>query len=156
VARWPHPLDPLARRGDNAAGLVLELAVGPTRALLMADVDSVVENALDEVRPVALLKVGHHGSASSSGMAFLARAHPARAIVSVGERNVYGHPAASALARLRDAGAEILHTDREGALWFELRDDGVRRVDWRATDPADPDAGAVPVAAWNGRVAPRP
>lgn len=148
VVRWP-PLAgaPAATRGDNSAGLVLELAVDSTRALLTADVDSVVEASLAPATPVALLKVGHHGSASSSGAAFLARVRPRVAAISVGERNVYGHPAPAALARLAAAGARLDRTDREGALWYEIGPHGLRRVDWRRGGEAREGAAVAPARA---------
>lgn len=148
VALWP-PREgaPAAARGDNSAGLVLELAVGTTRALFTADVDSVVEGALAPVVPVALLKAGHHGSASSSGAAFLARVRPRVAAVSVGERNVYGHPSPAALARLAAAHARIERTDRDGALWYELDARGLRRIDWRSGEEAWRAAPAAPAHA---------
>jgi competence protein ComEC len=121
----------LARRGDNAAALVLELGAGAGRALLMADADSLVEAALDPVPGAALLKVGHHGSGSSTGAAFLQRVRPARALLSVGRRNAYGHPHAGTLARLERAGMAIDRTDTSGAQWYELSEDGVRLLDWR-------------------------
>ena len=154
VALWPPRAgDPAAARGDNSAGLVLELSVDSTRALFTADVDSVVEAALAPATPVMLLKVGHHGSASSSGAAFLARVRPRVAAISVGERNVYGHPSPATLARLAAAGARIERTDREGALWYEAGPHGLRRLDWRRGGerwrpaplaPARPTAAAAP------------
>jgi len=136
VALWPpRGGSPLAARGDNAAGLVLELSRGDVRALLPADVDSLVEEQLAFRGPVALLKAGHHGSASSSGGAFLARARPAVAWISAGARNAYGHPSPLALARLARAGARVDRTDLDGALWYELTARGVRRLDWRRGEP---------------------
>jgi len=125
----------LARRGDNAAALVLELGEGAGRVLLTADADSLVEASLAFAPGLAVLKAGHHGSGSSSGAAFVARARPARALVSVGRRNAYGHPHPLALVRLGSAGAAIDRTDREGAVWYELSANGVRRLDWRAGEP---------------------
>ena len=121
----------LARRGDNAAALVLELGEGGGRALLMADADSLVEAALDLAPGAAVLKAGHHGSGSSTGAAFLLRARPSRALLSVGRRNAYGHPHAGTLARLERAGIAIDRTDLSGAQWYELSHDGVRLLDWR-------------------------
>jgi competence protein ComEC len=121
----------LARRGDNAAALVLELGADRGRALLMADADSLVEAALAPAPGVALLKAGHHGSGSSTGAAFLLRVQPARALLSVGRRNAYGHPHAGTLARLARAGVAIDRTDLSGAQWYELSEDGVRLLDWR-------------------------
>jgi len=59
--------------------------------------------------------VGHHGSAGSTGDAWLRELRPRAAIVSVGA-NRYGHPAPSAMARLARAGAEVWRTDREGTV----------------------------------------
>ena len=70
---WPPregPGAPLAHpltSADNAAAAVLEVGEGSVRALLTADVDSMVEESLAVSGPVAVLKVGHHGSASSTG-----------------------------------------------------------------------------------------
>lgn len=155
LALWPPRAGaPAAARGDNSAGLVLELAVDSTRALFTADVDSVVEASLAPAVPVALLKVGHHGSASSTGAGFLARARPCVAAVSVGERNVYGHPSPATLARLGAVHAAIERTDREGALWYELDAQGLRRLDWRNGEEGRRRAPAGPACAGPG-AAPR-
>jgi competence protein ComEC len=144
----------LAARSDNAAGLVIEIAIGETRALLMADADSLDESAIALDGRVALLKVGHHGSASSTGATFLARAAPREAWISAGAHNVYGHPSPGTLARLAQADVPVRRTDREGALWVELAPGGIRRVSWRTRDPlaiepgrADPPACPAPAAA---------
>jgi len=65
------------------------------------------------------LKVPHHGSRTSSGPDFLAAVRPSIAVVSVGVRNVYGHPDAGVLARLVTAGADVYRTDRDGAVLLE-------------------------------------
>jgi len=122
-AAWIHT--------DNGAGLVLEAGEGLGRVLLAADVDSTVEDSLAASSGVALLKVAHHGSGSSSGARFLARIRPRIAALSCGARNPFGHPEAGALRRLEAAGAELHRTDREGALWFELSPEGARIIDWR-------------------------
>jgi competence protein ComEC len=127
--RWPPAGEPCTR--DNAAGLVLAIDAGGGAALLAADVDSTVEAGLSLDAPLAVLKVAHHGSASSSGASFLARARPGIAIVSCGRHNAFGHPSAGALARLSGCGASIQRTDREGAVWLEFSGFGVRRIDWR-------------------------
>ena len=134
---WP-PADRAADvtlHGDNAASLVLEVGEGGGRALLTADADSSVEDALAAAPVPAVLKAGHHGSGSSSGAAFLARLRPRRVAVSCGLRNPYGHPAPATLARLAGVRAIVDRTDLEGALWYELDPAGVRRLDWRAGGP---------------------
>ena len=69
--------------------------------------------------------VGHHGSASSSSAAFLAAVRPSFAVISCGAGNDYGHPKESVLTRLRQAGAEIFRTDRQGDIVFWFTDDGI-------------------------------
>ncbi|HYM81895.1 MAG TPA: DNA internalization-related competence protein ComEC/Rec2 [Candidatus Limnocylindria bacterium] len=123
-------------RNDNAASLVLEVGTGAGRALLAADVDSTVEESLAVQVNVGALKVGHHGSATSSGAGFLARIKSSVAVVSAGRRNPFGHPDPGAMARLETAGSRVLRTDREGAVWLELSEQGVHRVDWRRGPPA--------------------
>lgn len=153
---WPPRADEsgaaLADRGDNAASLVLELGEGRGRVLLAADADSLVEDSLAVAPGVAVLKAGHHGSGSSTGAALLARARPARALVSAGRRNAYGHPHAGVLARLAAFGVAVDRTDREGAVWLELSPGGVRRLDWRAGEPGR----AAPAARHAKAAAKRP
>lgn len=154
VARWP-PRDAgeASIASDNAASLILEVGEGEGRSLLPGDADSTVEARLDVEPGLALLKVGHHGSASSSGATFLARARPRHAIVSCGRRNPFGHPAAGVLARLGAAGAAVHRTDLEGAQWFELSARGATRIDWRRGAPRDTTRARAP--AWARSGAPR-
>src|SRR5207244_13426284 len=93
-------------------------------------------------RDSMVLKVGHHGSRSSTSSEFLRTVGPRLAAISVGARNAYGHPDAGVVARLAEAGAQIYRTDRDGALIFET--DGAtltvtrwaaRRVDRFCLDP---------------------
>jgi competence protein ComEC len=133
IVRWPPA--GMALPSDNAAALVLEVGEGSGRALLAADVDSTREESLAVAPRIAVLKVAHHGSGSSSGARFLARARPLLAVISAGRRNAFGHPDPGALARLIAAGAIPLRIDRDGAVWLELSASGVRRIDWRRGRP---------------------
>lgn len=63
-----------------------------------------------------VLKVGHHGSASSTSYRFLREAMPSIAVISVGKDNKYGHPTEEVLSRLSDAGVEVHRTDTEGTV----------------------------------------
>ena len=63
---------------------------------------------------VDVLKVGHHGSDSSTSYIFLRSIMPRYAIISVGNDNNYNHPNEKALSRLRDEGAEVYRTDLQG------------------------------------------
>jgi competence protein ComEC len=116
----------------NLASVVLAARYGRVRFLLTGDAEEAEERWLVEraARDAALaewlradvLKVAHHGSATSSSAAFLAAVRPRVALVSVGAGNDYGHPSPDVLARLVGAGAEVLRTDRAGAV--VVRTDG--------------------------------
>jgi len=130
---WPPRQ--LQAGSDNGAGLVIEAGDERGRLLFMADVDSTVEDSTGVPHVVGLLKVAHHGAASSTGARFLGRVRARYALLSVGARNRFGHPAPALLERLRVAGARVLRTDAAGALWFEWSPDGIEEVDWRHVRP---------------------
>ncbi len=65
-----------------------------------------------------VLKVGHHGSDTSSSYVFLREVMPKYAVISCGKDNSYGHPTEGALSRLRDVGAQIFRTDLQGNVVF--------------------------------------
>ena len=65
-----------------------------------------------------VLKVGHHGSDTSSSYVFLREVMPKYAVISCGKDNSYGHPTEGALSRLRDVGAQVFRTDMQGDVVF--------------------------------------
>jgi competence protein ComEC len=107
-------------RSPNDNSLVLRVTYGSRALLLVGDAEREEESALlgaarDRLR-ADVLKVGHHGSRTSSSPAFLSAVAPREAIVSVGRRNRFGHPHPEALASLAAAGARVWRTDRDGAV----------------------------------------
>ena len=133
-------LGPTAERvgaGDgNEASVVLHMQFGATRWLLSGDAEHAGEADLvgryGRALAADVVKVGHHGSRTSSTPAFVAAAgRPAFAVVSVAARNRYGLPDHEPLLRWQRTGADVIQTADAGAVW--LRSDGrtVRRVDWR-------------------------
>jgi competence protein ComEC len=99
----------------------LKLAYGKTSALLEGDAERKSEQRIAEEQPEAdLLKVAHHGSATSTIPQLLATVHPHFAVISVGARNTYGHPRSEVLARLENAHALTYRTDLDGAVTFYL------------------------------------
>jgi competence protein ComEC len=110
----------------NDDSLVMRLAYGKASVLLEGDAESRSEVAMvgRGFAPVTLLKVGHHGSKTSTTAEFLAAAAPREAVISVGRRNTFGHPRGDVLARLESASVQTWRTDREGATTFLLREDG--------------------------------
>lgn len=69
-----------------------------------------------------VLKVGHHGSKTSTGDAYLEQVAPTIAVISVGAKNRYGHPHPSVLERLTKFGTKIFRTDQDGTIIFQVRD----------------------------------
>jgi len=109
----------------NDESLVMKIAYGQTSALLEGDAEKRTEKQVAEEKPQAdLLKVAHHGSATSTIPELLAAVHPQFAVISVGARNVYGHPRIEVLQRLADSKVPTYRTDLDGAVTFYL--DGQR------------------------------
>lgn len=109
----------------NEDSLVLELVYDDFRLLLTGDLDQNGEEAIlrrETLSKVTVLKAGHHGSASSSGEAFLESLQPSSVVFSYGRENRYGHPSDEVIERCRSLGADIYETGRKGAV--EIRTDG--------------------------------
>jgi competence protein ComEC len=101
----------------------------------MGDAERIVEDGLvekygDFLRST-VVKIGHHGSGTSSAEPFLAAAAPREAVVSVGRFNRFRHPSRSVMARLRSCGCTVHRTDREGAIVYETDGFSLTRVLWR-------------------------
>ncbi len=115
------------------ASLVLHLTFGRVSVLFAGDIEKGDERRIVESQAElssAVLKVPRHGSLTSSTEEFIARVKPKLAIFSVGHRNPFGLPRDEVLARYRQAGAEILRTDQDGAITVET--DGKRIRYWTA------------------------
>jgi competence protein ComEC len=101
--------------------LVFTATFGGTTALLEGDAERPAERHVIEEHPEAmLLKVAHHGSAGGTSADLLRTVHPRYAVISVGARNVYGHPRREVLERLQQAGVKTYRTDAQGAVSFYL------------------------------------
>ncbi len=126
----PGPEAPGDPEDANATSVVLLVRYGAFEALLTGDAPVEVERLLlpDLPKRLEVLKVGHHGSTTSTDSALLAATHPAVGLVSAGRGNRYGHPAPSILRRLVAGGVEVHRTDREGTLRVLGRRDGTFRV----------------------------
>ncbi len=126
----------------NARSLVLRVAVGTFSFLVAGDADGTTEDALASIAvadagrataggaDVDLLRVSHHGSASSTSRAFLEAVSPQAAVVSVGP-NLYGHPAPALLARLAEAGIPTYRTDAGGAVLARISHGEAVVASWR-------------------------
>lgn len=103
----------------NDGSFVLRLGLGRHHVLLVGDAEAPAEERLLHRRELVeadVLKVGHHGSRTSSTDPFLAAVRPRWAVVSSGLRNRFGHPHETTLGRLATAGAQVLRTDQVGAV----------------------------------------
>jgi len=112
----------------NKWSVVLRVDYGRFSALLMGDADAEIEAGLLEEGDVTLLKVGHHGSRTSTSAEFVEAVSPEYALIPVGARNRYGHPDPVVLERLERAGVRILRTDRDGTVGIVARRDGTVTV----------------------------
>jgi len=118
----------------NDRAMMLRAELGLASILLASDVEAAGERALLQAHvplSATVLKVGHHGAATSSTAPFLDAVRPSVAIVSVGARNPYGHPDAGALARLAAVGARVYRTDRDGAVLVETDGRVLTVTGWR-------------------------
>ena len=113
----------------NNTSLVFTVEYGGIKVLFTGDAEKELEAAmLDEGAPLEadLLKVGHHGSETSSSYRFLRQVNPRAAVISVGEGNSYGHPADDTLSRFRDAEVQVLRTDENGDVLATVQDGALK------------------------------
>lgn len=121
------PGQPRKSRRDNDDSLVMMLSYGKSSVLLTGDAEKRSEQHLAEVAPeVDLLKVAHHGSATSTNPELLNAVRPAYALISVGDHSIYGHPKPVVLERLAATGVRTYRTDTFGAVTFYLDGETVR------------------------------
>jgi competence protein ComEC len=110
-----------AARPRNNDSLALRLSLGATSAVLAGDAEQRIERFMAAEHPAAdLLKVAHHGSATSTTPELLEAVHPRFGAISVGFRSSFGHPRPEVLARLQAAKVATYRTDTQGAVSFFL------------------------------------
>jgi competence protein ComEC len=117
--------NPDAPKNDDS--VVLHLQFGRASVLLEGDAERPSEDAMlaaHLIQPVTLLKVGHHGSKTSSTPEFLAAVQPKEAVISCGRNNPFGHPRAEVLQRFADAHTRLFRTDDFGTTTFLITPDG--------------------------------
>ena len=105
------------KKDANNSSIVMRIVYGETSFLFAGDAEREVEQVLlNNGAPLRsdVLKVGHHGSSSSTSYVFLREVMPKYAVISVGTGNSYGHPTEEVLSRLRDAEVTTFRTDMHG------------------------------------------
>ena len=105
----------------NDTSIVCRLDYGETSFLFTGDMEVTAENDMldlwsDYDWEVDVLKVGHHGSNTSTGYRFLHEVNPTYGVISVGQDNSYGHPHEEPMSRLNQAGVTLLRTDTMGTI----------------------------------------
>ena len=109
----------------NNASLVLLLETEMTKSLYVGDLEMAGEEVLrrehgKEIEDITYLKVGHHGSSTSSGEEFISYISPEKAFISCGKNNRYGHPHVETLRNLSIAGTEVFETSQHGAIYWDM------------------------------------
>ena len=110
---------------DNSNVIYTEL--NNYKFLFMGDAGVEVEEDLIEkynLQDIDVLKVGHHGSRTSSGKNFIDNIEPKYSIISVGKNNRYGHPNDNVLDNLEDS--NIFRTDQDGSIMFKIKNDKLK------------------------------
>jgi competence protein ComEC len=116
----------------NNDSLVMRIQYDKSSVLLEGDAEATSERQMlanGRVTAVTLLKIGHHGSRTSTNQEFLDAVAPKDAVVSVGRGNTFGHPRYEVIERIADARIKLYRTDEFGLTTFLLgRDGGIREI----------------------------
>jgi competence protein ComEC len=124
---YTNPQEPV-----NNDSLVLKIQYGQSSVLLEGDAEAPSERDMlvhGRVNAVTLLKIGHHGSRTSTTPAFFAAAAPKDAVVSVGKDNTFGHPRFEVIEQVAAAHTKLYRTDEFGLTTFLLtRDGGIHEI----------------------------
>jgi competence protein ComEC len=141
-------LNPMSElTGDpNEDSVVFRLTCGGVSVLLTGDATSDSEASMLAAGLVLnsdVLKVGHHGSSTSTASAFLAAVTPKDAVISVGAGNTYGHPTQETLDRLAAAGATVYRTDQDDTVVL-TSDCSTYSITTSGTPPPTPTATQAP------------
>ena len=124
---WPlDEITDIAASNVHERIVIAKLMVGEKTMLFMGDAEADVEEMLGDPGHIDVLKVGHHGSDTSSSEGFLRSITPLITVISVGEGNSYEHPSPFVLARVLAVGSRILRTDDDGTVRIDFWEDFVK------------------------------
>jgi competence protein ComEC len=132
----------------NNYSAVVIITYGDTKFLFMGDAEILSENEIQGDIRADVVKVGHHGSNSSSGQDFVDRVKARYAVISVGKDNSYGHPSPVVIKRWGDSGAEVYRTDLNGTIIIssDETDIMVSYTEAAGDRSSEPSPGSVPPA----------
>jgi len=141
---------------SNNTSIVLKITYGATSFLFTGDAERAEEADILEAGydlSATVLKVGHHGSDTSTTYPFLREIMPQYAVISCGANNSYGHPHDGPLSRLRDADVTLFRTDMQGTITCTSDGSTVAfSVEKNANAETNPSVGSVEAAFYIGNV----
>ena len=132
---WPLEIDPEKGQEENSQCSVFMIHYGPHRILVTGDLDAEGEKAMiayyemqgkADLLKADILKVGHHGSDTSTSDEFLDEVQPEVAVIQVGVYNIYGHPSGKIIEKLCQRGIIVKRNDYNGGIGFLFHEDGFR------------------------------
>ena len=112
---------------ENDSSLIMYIIFNNKKILMMGDASTLVEDKLlndYNLDNIDILKVGHHGSKTSSGKEFINKIKPKYSVISVGKNNRYGHPNKEVLNNLNNS--EIYRTDEDGSIMFKIKNNKLK------------------------------
>lgn len=139
----------------NDTSIVVKVIYGENSFLFTGDMETAAENDMLDWWTdgmdwnVDVLKVGHHGSNTSSGYRFVYETDPEYAIISCGKDNSYGHPHEEIVSRYNDAGIPMFRTDLLGTIWATSDGENVT-ITWENQNVSPEDVEAAEGARYIG------
>ena len=125
----------IRNRNMNDCSIVMKIYFGTTSFLFTGDAGEEIEQTLGRKYNTLLqsdvLKVGHHGGDMSTGPEFLKKVDPSMALISVGRKNMFGHPSGTVIKELKKKGIAVFRTDMDHATIIESNGRICRAVPWR-------------------------
>jgi competence protein ComEC len=114
--------------------VVLKVTYGANSILFTGDLEESGEQPLlqyEDFLESEILKIGHHGSKTSTSEALLQSVNPILALISVAKKNKFKHPSPRTLERLKRYGIKTYQTSQKGAVLFNLGPEKITKVGWR-------------------------
>ena len=150
-------IGPINISGDyNNMSMVLKITYGDTSFLFTGDTERGGEQAILDAGydiSATVLKVGHHGSDTSTTYPFLREIMPQYAVITCGERNSYGHPHENTLSRLRDADVIVFRTDMQGTIVCTSDGSAVTfTTEYNANTPTNPTEPSLQDVTYIGNL----
>ena len=119
-----YPSKKIKDSNINDMSLLIKMKFEGTKVLFTGDLEEIAEENIKEDVKSDILKVGHHGSITSTSEKFLKKVSPRIALISVGENNSYGHPSEIIINRLKNKNIRIYRTDELGDIRIKIFKNG--------------------------------